>query len=237
MMFSDSTNDTGLVQDIDFLCGTTDDTYPINDKTRNINQHYHQAVADIWEASDGWQYDDSNHADLPIATTDLVDNQQDYEIPSTAQRVERVEVLDSNSNYQKLRQIDWNDIKIATSEYLETNGMPLYYDLVGRSIFLYPTPASGYVTTSAGLKLYFNRDIDEFVPGDTTQEPGFAKPFHRILSLGAAIDYLRDDARRERLIIMKTDLQKSLQRFYGKRMIERRPKIIPSNKRYQRQYL
>jgi len=238
MQFNDPVNDTGLIQDIDMLCGTTSATYPINDKTRNINQHYHQVVATIWEVVDGWQYDDSNKNDLPILVADLVNEQQDYELPSTAQRIERVEVLDSNGNYQKLKQIDWHDIEAqAMTEFLETPGLPIYYDLVGRSIFLYPPPSSKETTLTEGLKIYINRDIDEFTPGDTTKEPGFAKPFHRLLSLGAAIDYEKDPTRLARLVREKDKLEKALKTFYSKRHIERKTAIRPYNKKHWRQYI
>ena len=236
MQFNEATNDSGLIQDVDFLCGTTSASYPINDKTRNINNHYNATVVKIWQAVDGWQYDDSNRTDLPIATTTLVDAQQDYELPSTAQRIERVEVLSSNGNYKKIKQIDWHDIGIATSEYLETNGLPLYYDLVGDSIFLYPAPADGYVTLATGLKLYFNREPDQFTTGDTSQEPGIPKAFHRILSLGATIDFVKPGNRRERLVAMKEKLERGLQKFYSKRHIERKSSIRPFDKKRWRQY-
>ena len=236
MQFSETSNDQGMVEDVDSFCGTTNTSYPINDKTRNINAHYNAVVALIWESVDGWQYDDSNLTDLPIATTTLVAAQQDYELPSTAQRIERVEVLNSGSNYQKLRQIDWHDMDVATSEYMETDGMPLYYDLVGRSVFLYPAPSAACVTLAAGLKLYFSRNVDEFTPGDTSQEPGFARAFHRILSLGASVDYLRSGPRRNRLVAQKQQLEKGLKKFYSKRHIERKSKIKPFAKRRWRQY-
>ena len=40
-----------------------------------------------------------------------------------------------------------------------------------------------------GLKIWFMREVDEFTTADTTQEPGFDEPFHRMLSLGASYDY------------------------------------------------
>jgi len=236
MTFSEATNDQGLVQDIDFLCGTTNASYPINQKTRNINAHYNATVALIWQVADGWQFDDTNQTDLPIATTTLVVTQQDYELPSTAQRIERVEILDAEGNYQKLRQMDWDDLDMATSEYLETDGTPLYYDLVGESVFLYPAPATGYVTTTAGLKLYFARDVDQFSPGNTTQSPGFARAFHRILSLGPSIDFLKAGNRRDQLAADKQQLEEGLKTFYSKRHIERKSRIRPYAKRRWQQY-
>ena len=39
------------------------------------------------------------------------------------------------------------------------------------------------------MKIYCQREVDYFTTSDTTQEPGFPSMFHRILSMGAALDY------------------------------------------------
>ena len=125
-----------------------------------------------------------------MATTDLVDSQQDYSMPSNALDVQRVEVLDSSGNYQLLTQLDKSLINDSSmSEFYETAGMPRYYDITGNSIMLYPKPSSGNVTTTAGLKLYLARDIDAFATTDTSQEPGFASIFHPYVAYGSAFDY------------------------------------------------
>jgi len=111
MEFSNSVNKAGLVEDIDFLCQTTTASYPLSDKVRNINNAYMNVNRLIWEVAEGWQYDDSNKTDLPIATTTLVHNQKNYTIPSTAQRVQRVEIKDNDGNWTLLSQIDVNDMK------------------------------------------------------------------------------------------------------------------------------
>ena len=123
-------NDKGLLPDIDFLCGTDSSSYPTNDKIRNLNQAYHDVTRLIWDCDGNWEYDDSNKTDLPIATTSLVHSQQDYELPSTAQRITRAEILDINNNYQLLKPIDKHDINVALSEYKETDGTPQQYDLL-----------------------------------------------------------------------------------------------------------
>lgn len=105
-------------------------------------------------------------------------------------KLERVEVLNSSGDYKRLKAIDQSEIDQALTEFKETNGMPTHYDVVGDSVFLYPKPAAADVTTAAGLKLHFLREIDVFTTSDTTQQPGFAEPFHRILSHGASYDWM-----------------------------------------------
>lgn len=236
MQFSDTTNKAGLIQDVDFLCGTNSASFPVVDKTRCINIAYHDVSRMIWDCSGDWEYDDSNKTDLPIATTLLVDAQQDYELPSTAQRVERMEVLDSGGDYQKLKPIDKSDVNVGLTEYQETDGLPRYYDLIGRSVFLYPAPASGSVTVSAGLKIHFDRDVTEFATSATTTVPGFATQFHRILSVATALDFERDPSQRAFLVQLKDRLDKGLKQFYGKRHREYRTRIKPSSFRNRRQY-
>ena len=226
------------MEDIDFLCGTSNSSYPLADKTRNVNQHYHDISRIIWECANAWQYDDSNKTTLPHATTALVHGQQDYGLPSTAQRLHRVEVKDSNGDFQKLEEFDEHDVRgMAMTEWKETNGLPTHYDLKGLSVYLYPPPSSADVTLAAGLKIYVDRDVTEFTTASTTAAPGFATPFHRILSYSAAVDYEKDPTKLQLFMTEKARLIEGLKRFYSTRHIERPNVINPRNKRSWRQYL
>jgi hypothetical protein len=221
----------GLVEDTLYHCGLPTVTgsyssYALADITRNINNAYLDTIAKIWNAAAGWQYDDSNQTTLPVGYTTLVHNQQDYSLPSTAQRVARVEIKDAGGNYQLLKQIDIHDVDSeAMSEFQSSPGMPQYYDLVGRSIMLYPTPASGSVTLVSGMAVYVDREPTLFTTASTTDEPGFASPFHKILSYGAAIDFVTDKATQDRLVSMKARLENGLVQFYSKRNVEKKANI------------
>ena len=240
MVFNDTTNKKGLIQDCEDLLGMEDgaisgDTNLLKRFTRMINNWYRTVNAWIWEASGEWEYDDSNYTDLPIATTNLVDGQQDYTLPTWAQKVIRVEVKDNEGNWHQLQAIDQSQIDEALEEFEETPGLPKYYDLIGPTIFLYPKPSEDYVTLEGGLKIYVSRSIDEFDYDDTTKEPGFNKDFHQILSLGACLDYaigfgLIDKVRifQERIAILKDALQK----YYGRRHRDLKVKLFPSTESY-----
>lgn len=229
-------NITQLKDDVDFLCGSTSATYPDATKIRNFNIAYNDVARLIWDSAGGWQYDDSNKTDFGIATTNLVHSQQDYSLPTTAQRLERVEVKDSQGSWWKLKQIDSNEIDLALPEYQETDGLPTYYDVLGSSIFLYPQPSSAYCTLTSGLQVYFDRNVTEIATTATTSSPGFATPFHRILSYAAAIDFTQEPNQRQFLVIQKDRLEKGLIKFYSSRNIERQTRIVPHNKKYWRQY-
>lgn len=194
MEFSDTNKKQGLIQDITFLTGVDTDAFTIEDRTRNINQWYSQVASWIFETDGRWQWDDTNHTDRPMATTGLVSGQQEYQILSASPdsgkdflQLERVEIISSDDIKKKLYPLDQKDIRgRSLEEFLDENGTPQYFDLRGSSIFLYP--ASDY-DKSSGLRIYFKRSPLEFSSDDTTKEPGFAKPYHRILSLGASYDW------------------------------------------------
>jgi hypothetical protein len=229
-------NISAIKADARYLAGATSATYVDIDLTRNINISYQDVARKIWESQNGWQFDDSNSTTLPIATTSLVNNQQDYELPSTAQRLERVQIMDTGGDWHLLKQIDIHDIDTATEEFLQGAGMPAYYDLVGRSIMLYPIPTSDNVTLTNGLQIHVNRDVTEFSVSATTTVPGFATPFHRILSYAAAIDFTKEEKDRNFFILMKDRLEKGLTRFYSKRDVERKTTMQPAGKKNWRKY-
>jgi len=230
-------NISQIKSDVDFLCGSTSATYPDASKIRNINNAYQDVARVIWTSANGWEYDDSNYSTLPIAKTTLVHNQQDYSLPTTALRIERVQVKDNTGVWQKLDPISIFDMTLATQQEFNTPGLPIYYDLVGNSLMLYPTPASGSVTLSAGLQIFTNRSVSEFPLTAATTEPGFAIPFHKILSYAASIDFTQDFEQRKFLILQKDRLEKGMIGFYSKRGAELKTRILPAGKKRWRDYL
>lgn len=220
-----------IKQDTRWLCGATSGTYANTDLVRNINIAYSDTARLIWTSAGGWQYDDSNATTLPIGKTTMVHSQQDYELPSTCQRVQRVEVKDDAGNWTKLSELDIHDSTIAMPELYETDGLPIYYDVLGRSIMLYPKPSSAYCTLASGLAVYFDRDVTPFNATASSTVPGFATPFHRILSYAAAIDFEQDPAQRNILIGLKQKLEDSLLNFYAKREVERETSIRPKGRK------
>lgn len=248
VQFSDSSNKQGLVEDIDFLVGTDSTSYPTAQKTRNINQWYYKVVSWILAAESTWEWDDSNYTDFPIGLTTMVASQEDYTLPmavstgtcggasastsnpATTLKLLGVSVKDSGGNWRKLKRVDESELRSADlEEVYKTAGMPIYYKELGNSIKLLPAPTAAATTLSCGLKIYFQRTMDEFTASDTTQQPGFAATFHRILSWGGAYDYALakglDQAKafRQEIEQMKSDLQK----FYGERNKDEKVRMIP----------
>ncbi len=147
-------------------------------------------VASIIMKSDGrWEWDDENNTDLPIATTALVSGQQDYALTVSHLDIVRAEILDNGTTPQwhKLIPIDQADIyDTALSSFLSSNGLPVYYDKLANSAFLYPIPN---YSQSASLKVYFQRPPSYFLTSDTTKTPGFNSLYHDLIPLWIAYKF------------------------------------------------
>lgn len=244
MQFSNTTNITkGIVQDIDFLCGTTSASYLVNDKVRNVNQALHDITQIIWSCQDKWFFDDSGRTDYPRLLVTLTNNQRDYRVAAIStvlNHIKRIEIKDKAGDWQKLSLIDWSEVGVAKNEYYEDEGMPLHYDLDAGYISLYPAPnsGSGGATLSSGMAVYFSRDAIEFTSASTTAAPGFATQFHRILSYAAAIDFEKSDPIRLQKFVRERDrLMDGLKKYYGSRAVENKNTLRPYSRRRWRQYL
>lgn len=221
MQINGETNSQDIISDIDFWAGTNSSNYETNDKFRSVNEWYRTVNSWIWQSAGDWEFDDSKYTTLPEATTDLVDGQADYSLPSTAQKLRRVEILDSSGDWQIVHPYDESQIQDEGLSEAETEeALPQYYRTEGRSlIFQYPIDGSK-VTTTNGLKIYVSRYIDEFAVTDTTDTPGFNEDYHRILSMGAALDYCLAKGKDEQVTRLNALIQskkKDLQEFYGSR--------------------
>lgn len=225
MQFNDVAGDQGLVQDIDFLIGTDDESYPIKQKTRNINNAFDKVASLIMRADGKWEFDDNNFDTLPVGTTDLVNGQADYEI-SAADFLDilRVEIIQQNGLYLWCNPISYEDRRgVAMTEWERTPGQPMFYDKVGNSVVLYPTPNFNY---AAGVKVYFKRNPSYFVYTDTTKEPGFAKQYHKLLSYYAAVDYCIANSMDKKLKVLYAEIQKmegTIQDYFANRAKDVKP--------------
>ena len=144
----------------------------------------------------------------------------------------RLQVMDVSGDWQKVTPFDKGMTKEALEELYSTTGVPEYYDLVGNSLVLYPTPDATYCTLTQGLELFFSREMDEFLTTDTTKEPGFDSSFHRMISLKAALDWAMPKglsvitSLQNQISAMKDNIGK----FYGRRDRDLRVKIVPPNR-------
>lgn len=212
----------------------TDTTsYSTTDWVRSSKIYCRKVGYSIWRNASGWEFNDSNYVattnNLPFALKDLVAAQQDYTIPTNVLGVQRAEVLRSDGRYVLLNRMTKEEVREhSMSEYYSTDGLPKYYEVRGNYVSLYPAPAAGNVTTTAGLKLYVSRDVT--TPTMTTgggahrtilEEPGFHIDFHPYIAVGCAIDYgVSKNYVKEKMDNLKASLkeyQENIENYYSQR--------------------
>lgn len=231
MVFSDTTDYQGLVQDIDFLLfgdGTTfNNDYSIEDRTRNINNAYNSVIADLFKADPNFMWDDTTNVDLPIATTTLVANQTNYQMPDKSLVVIRLRVHDKNGNMKTLEPVQRSEL---TDAELTETGEPRYYYKIDNAIFLAPVPDYG---GAAGMELHFQRSGVYFADDDTTKTPGFASIFHNILSIKAALVYARANGMSEKVSVLKDmeqEIEHDIREHYQRRSPDKPPSLKLKNR-------
>lgn len=238
MQFSQTSSPyNGLIQECEtWLFGSDYGAISGNPKvlatfTRLLNNGLDEVATSIMEVDGRWQYDDSNNTDMPIATTTLVDNQSLYTLDVSHMKILGVEVRKSDGDYYVLSPIDFQDIRrkgISVSEFLDEKGLPIYYDVSGETVRLYPAPDPTQVTTSAGLKVFFQRNPDYFEVSDTTKTVGIPTPFHDVVALFACAKFAKSNSMSEKARELDAEIAKRMEkltRFFSKRNVDQKPRL------------
>jgi len=223
MEFSNTTTKNGIIQDCEFWLFASNYGQISNDAnllatfTSLTNRALDSVVTKIFESDDRWQFDDTNYTDYPIATTGIVANQRDYTLAVDHIKIIRVEVKDSSGNWTKLRTFDLVDTTQARDEFMNGTGIPLYYDKVAGSLFLYP---QANYTQADSLRVYYQREPNYFSSTDTTKKAGFPNILHRIIPLKACYDFAIANTLTDKVAILQTEILKrelELEKFFGRR--------------------
>lgn len=244
MQFSDTTNNSGLIQSFEFWTGlglaqVSGDTAKLKEATRLINTNYHKATTIIFESMDDWDFDDPNHANTGfIKSYNLTKDTQYVELPTTDKilKVRRVEVSYDGSTWVKAEPMDLSEYSNAVTQTSHISSdfekSKPFYDLVGKYIYLYPIPDAAVTN---GLKVWVTREIDEFATTDTTQEPGFDEPFHEILAVGAALDYAmaKGLATAGNIASKYSELEARMRRYYGNKEADTKYMLKPAYINYE----
>lgn len=197
LAFSNTTSKNGILQRIERTCGFQDgditgNTTKLAQFTGDINVALDRVLSLIFSVGGTWQFDDSNHTDYPIITTNLVSGQRDYTFTSDESgnlilEIYKVLVADDSGGYREILPVDQqSDAPVNYTDGNNTTGLPITYDKTGNGIFLDPIP--NYNETN-GLKIFINREASYFATSDTTKKPGFAGLFHEYLVLHPSFYY------------------------------------------------
>lgn len=247
MQYNDESTDQGILQDITFWTGADKGTsdadswtaYTLKDRTRNCNFGLDRLLALVLRADQRWKWDDTNNTDLPIGQFNIVSGQRDYGITgATYLKILKVVIKDSGGVLHELSPIDIHSPEAKALNEKTNTGTPKYYDLHGNSLWLEPCP--NYASTLGG-RIYFQRNVSYFLTSDTTKAPGFAQPFHRLISLYASEDYLAAKGlmgdRLRAVQNMIVGLETSLIDFYASRNQEDKPRLRMRREDYGENHL
>jgi hypothetical protein len=209
-------------------------TLPTSEFVRSANVWLRNAGEKIWQNQNYWEFDDTNHTDMAVATTDLVADQQDYALDTTVFDILDVEVKNENGDWKKIEPITNENRDYARQEFMKTAGMPSYYQLAGNMLSLYPKPAAGYVTTTSGLTIYVARDINGFDLTSTSMalEPGIPRQFHDYIGIGVAHDQtlrLGLSEKWQQVSMLLRGKEKEIKDHYSRRQKDIKTRIRPRN--------
>jgi hypothetical protein len=191
MIFSDTVNNTGIVQQTRSMMRVDAIQWPTYKIVNSVNNYLDTVTGFAIGADRKFQWDDTNHTKLPIGTTDLIGAQAEYSFLADEQgnsilSLTRIDILTDSGEYKQLKRIDITQIPMAVDEYKSTPGIPQEYDLIADNIVkLYPKPS---VTVANGLKFYFQRTPSYFTASDTTKAPGVSPLLHRGFVIASAYD-------------------------------------------------
>ena len=179
---------------IDRNCGTNDTSYPVADKTADVNLALDEILGFMFPRGGTWQLDDANHTDYPIIFTNLISGQRDYtfttdEGGNMILDIYRVMVADSIGRFYDLDRVDQqlpDSENISMVDGQNLTGRPARYDKTANGIFLDLIPDYNY---ASGLKVFINREASYFTAVDTTKKAGFAHLFHEYLALRPSYQY------------------------------------------------
>lgn len=226
MQFNSHANKLDIVSEIDSLCDSDSTAYPIEAKTRRVNAGLEELVGKIVNADGNWQYDDTNYTDAPRGTGNLIEGQEAYTFASEYLEIEQIDVLDVQGYWRRLKQLDPQELGgMSPEQYFGSTsstakkGLPLYYDIQGDSVRLYPAPTSTAVTLTSGLRVMFKRTAQLFATTDTTKEPGLPSPYHILLAYHAAIPYCMA-YKKDRVVLYQQkwiDGSAEVVKFFGRR--------------------
>lgn len=225
MPFNDTTNETGVVQEINDICNSDNNSYPLKSKARRVNQALDRFFTLAFRAARQQSFGDLNDTTAPIESQNLVSSQQAYDLDdftSEIIKVARIEVKNSDGVAHEITPLDTSKVLGALSEYQDTPGIPNEYKLFGKKLYLYPAPSYNY---TSGLTMYFDRNKSSFASTDTTKTLGIPSLFYKYICNHASLPYLIENGKAQKNDIKALILEdeKAIEDYFYYRL----PRIAP----------
>jgi hypothetical protein len=172
------------------ITNTTTDDYSDVSLIRDLNSELSMIQISILRDRGALEFDDSNYADLPIATFPAVNGQRSYKITvdeddNHVLTVHKV-AIDAGDGYVDIPR---EQVGEGNQEGLLDSGtakVPTGYYEIGQSIVFNEAPISGTI------KVWFDRDISFLADDDTTKVPGIPTVYHNLAAYRTAANYALD---------------------------------------------
>lgn len=177
MKLSEKTNESGLVEEVNRICGTTNSIYSLKAKIARLNDALNRYIYLVFCVDRKGSFDDSNNLTAPIETQTLVTATNSYKFTAFTNEVLnmlRLAVLDENGKEVTLKHETLDDIneigEFANLYNTSVTGTPTHWTRLGDFINVRPCPVTGKFTASGGLRAYVERVHTkyEFVPFTVT---------------------------------------------------------------------
>lgn len=200
MPFNDTTNKNGVIQHIEDYVGFADGTITSDSTlfkkfTSFANETTLEVTTDLMLLQDGFDWDDPNRADYPIATTPLVENQRDYQFDAISfLKLKRVEITYDGTNYVRATAFDSSSIQEglgndSLADALFSKDAPKY-DPKGFGFWLYPRASAEDVARVAKARIEYQRAHTMYTTTSTDQTPPIDRNFHYLIPLGTSVKWL-----------------------------------------------
>lgn len=166
MKLSEKINESGLCEEINRICGTTNNIYSLKAKIARLNDALNRYFSIAFLEGRRGSFDDVNQSLAPIETQTLVTATNKYKFSSFTNEVLNIlklAVLDGAGTEITLTHEILDDVDTFGTMYLTTStGTPTHWTRLGDFIYLRPTPLTGNFTASGGLRAYVERTATKF---------------------------------------------------------------------------
>lgn len=230
MVFSESTNKTGMYEWFQDLCETNSSSYTAYKFARDANNALLDYQMLALRSNGGWQFDDTNQSAAPIKSINVVSGTNSYSVlvddETNANQILEIEKVEcavnaSLSDYNVLQPYNEMDPSFSIIQDATISGVPTHYYIRSGTVYLYPKP--NYNAT-AGLKVYVSRTTTYFAGTDTTKVAGIPHTHQKYLVLKPAFEYdaVNIPARAQGVKILLDECVQEIKDYYSMRKKDER---------------
>lgn len=195
MVFSESTNKTGMYEWFQDLCEVNSTSYTAYKFARDANNALLDYQMLALRSNGGWQFDDTNQSAAPIKSINVVSGTISYPVlvddETNANQILEIEKIEcavnaTLSDYNVLLPYNEMDSSFSITQDATLSGVPTHYYIRSGTVYLYPKPN---FSATAGLKVWVSRTTTYFTGTDTTKVAGIPHTHQKYLVLKAAFEY------------------------------------------------